>query len=92
MVSTPTDERDRQHMAKHDPYRQMEGAITRPKDILSSAESESSKEQSAQDHINSQTKKTPKKQRSLSDELPKNWTQPNKTKAVVIPLRIPSVA
>ena len=71
MVSTPTDERDRQHMAKHDPYRQMEGAITRPKDILSSAESESSKEQSAQDHINSQTKKTPKKQRSLSDELSK---------------------
>ena len=42
MVSTPTDERDRQHMAENDPYRQMEGAIIRPKDILSSGEKEAS--------------------------------------------------
>ena len=40
MVSTPIDERDRQHMAENDPYRQMEGAVIRPKDILSSGEQE----------------------------------------------------
>ena len=38
MVSTPTDERDRQHMAPNDPYRNMAGPEIRPTDILSAGE------------------------------------------------------
>lgn len=63
MVSTPIDERDRQHMAENDPYRQMEGAITRPKDILSTGEKEASTKG------RNVVKNTTKSKKSLSGDL-----------------------
>ena len=69
MVSTPRDERDREHMSPNDPYRQMEGAITRPKDILSAAEQDSTQTGAGFSSTNRQGQKRKSTAASISDQL-----------------------
>ena len=69
MVSTPKDERDREHMSPNDPYRQMEGAITRPKDILSAAEQDSTQTGAGFSRSYKQGQKRKSTAASISDQL-----------------------